>query len=115
LKTGRKKKTRITRHARIKRSSSAKRRISELRSHWDILDPVTRGERLRELIALGCTGRGLADDLRVSPTNIRFHRDLAEITPTEKLALKAGGSAKQAFEMLQRRREAQARMDRVRR
>jgi hypothetical protein len=69
---------------------------------------VTRGEQLRELIALGCSGRGLADDLCVSPTNIRFHLDLAEITPTEKQALKAGGSAKQAFETLQRRREAEA-------
>jgi hypothetical protein len=114
LKTGRKK-TKTTRHARIKRSSSIKRRISELRSHWDVFDPVTRGEQLRELIALGCSGRGLADDLCVSPTNIRFHLDLAEITPTEKQALKAGGSAKQAFETLQRRREAEARMNRIRR
>jgi hypothetical protein len=113
LKTGRKK-TKTTRHARIKRSSSIKRRISELRSHWDVFDPVTRGERLRELIALGCSGRGLADDLCVSPTNIRFHLDLAEITPTEKQVLKAGGSAKQAFEMLRRRREAEARLARVR-
>jgi hypothetical protein len=87
----------------------------ELRNGWDVLDAVTRGEQLRELIALGCTRRGLADDLCVSPTNIRFHLDLAEITPTEKQALKAGGFAKQAFEMLQRRRAAEARMDRIRR
>jgi hypothetical protein len=113
LKTGRKK-TKTTRHARIKRSSSIKRRISELRSHWDVFDPVTRGEQLRELIALGCSGRGLAEDLCVSPTNIRFHLDLAEITPIEKQALKAGASAKQAFETLLRNRETQARMDRIR-
>jgi hypothetical protein len=114
LKTGRQKKNRITRHARIKRNSSVKRRISELRSDWDALDPITRGERLRKLIALGCSGRGLAEELRVSPTNIRFHLDLAEITPTEKLAVKAGASAKQAFETLQQRREVEARLERVR-
>lgn len=87
----------------------------ELRSDWDVLDPVTRGERLRELVTLGCTRRGLAEDLRVSPTNIRFHLDLAEIDPAEKRAVKAGSSAKQAFEKLQQQRETQARMDRMRR
>lgn len=114
MKTGRRKKNRLTKHSRIKRSGSVKRRIAELCSNWDIIDPITRGERLRELIGLGCTRRGLAEDLCVSPTNIRFHLDLAEIGPTEKEAVKTGGSAKQAFEALQRRRELQARMDRVR-
>lgn len=115
LKTRTKKRSRTTKHCRIKRTATARQKISSLLQAWDVLDPVTRGELLRELIILGCTRRGLAEDLRVSPTNIRFHLDLAEIDPTEKRAVKAGCSAKQAFEKLRQRRETQARMDRIRR
>jgi hypothetical protein len=114
LKTGTRKRKSSTKHARMKRSPSALKKISSLRHAWDVLDPVTRGERLEELTMLGCTRRGLADDLAVSPTNIRFHLELTELNPSEQEAVKAGASAKHAFVALQKRRDAQARIDRIR-
>ena len=107
--TGRNKKNRITKHGRIKRSGSVKPKISQLRWQWDVLDAATRGERLRELIELGCTRAGLAQDLDVSATNVRFHLDLAEINPVQKQAVKEGASAKVAFAAVHKQREVQAR------
>jgi hypothetical protein len=114
LKTGTRRRNRSTKHARTKRNSALRKKISALGRSWDYLDPVTRGEKLRELINLGCTRRGLADDLRVSATNIRFHLDLSDLSPAEQADVKAGASAKRAFIALQKQRETNARAERIR-
>jgi hypothetical protein len=114
LKTGRRKRKPLTRHSRIKRIRSAKEKISSLYSAWDDLDPITRAERLLELTKLGCSVRGLAGDLAVSPTNLRFHLELNELKPSEKDAVKAGASPKHALLVLQQRLETQARIERIR-
>jgi hypothetical protein len=114
LKSGTRKRTRFTKHCRVKRNPTTRKTILKLGRSWDGLDPAARGEMLRDLIMLGCTRRGLAQDLNVSATNIRFHLDLAELSPVEKQAVKAGASAKYAFVEIKKRRETQTRIDRVR-
>jgi hypothetical protein len=114
VKTRAKKRTLLTRHSRKKRNAIVQKKILELRTAWDFLGPVARGEWLRELTALGCTQRGIAKDIRVSATNVRFHLDLAKLTQTEKQAITEGASAKRAVLILQERQEEQKRIDRVR-
>jgi hypothetical protein len=98
----------------MKRSLSVREKISSLYRKWDLLDPITRGERLLELTQLGCSRRGLAEELSVSATNIRFHLDLTALNPSNQEAVKAGSSAKEAINQLQKQREIQARIDRIR-
>jgi hypothetical protein len=98
----------------MKRRPSAKEKISSLYCEWDDLDPITRAERLLELTKLGCSVRGLANDLAVSPTNLRFHLELNELKPSEKAVVKAGASPKHALLALQQRLETQARIERIR-
>jgi hypothetical protein len=114
LKTGTRTKKPLTKHARMKRSLSVREKILSLHRKWDLLDPITRGERLRELTKQGCSRRGLAEELGISATSVRFHLDLTVLNPTEQEAVKGGASAKQAFVVLQKRREMQARIDRIR-
>jgi predicted transcriptional regulator len=97
----------------MKRSLSVREKILSLYRRWDLLDPITRGKRLRELTKQGCSRRGLAEELGISATSVRFHLDLTVLNPTEQEAVKGGASAKQAFVVLQKRREMQARIDRI--
>jgi hypothetical protein len=114
LKTGTRKRKSLTKHARMKQSASTRKKIVSLYREWDALDPIARGERLRELTQLGCSRRGLAEEVGVSATSVRFHLDLTVLNPSEQEAVKGGASAKHAFSVLQKRRGMQARIDRVR-
>jgi hypothetical protein len=114
MKTKIRARSRSTRHARFKRNDAVRRKISTLIRVWDIADAATRGERLKELITLGCSRRGLAEDIGVSATSIRFHLDLTELSLAEAEAVRNGGSAKKAFLSVQNQRAESARIERMR-
>src|SRR5216683_3024225 len=108
------KRSRSTRHARLRRNNAVRQKISGLIRVWDVVDAATRGEHLKELISLGCSRRGLAVDLGVSATSVRFHLDLTELNPAETELVRNGGSAKEAFLSVQEQRAGCARLERMR-
>jgi hypothetical protein len=108
------KRSRSTKHARLRRNDAVLRKISTLIRAWDVVDPATRAERLKELIGLGCSRRGLAADIGVSATSIRFHLDLTNLSPAQTELVRNGGSAKEAFLAVQDQRAACARIERMR-
>ncbi len=114
MRTTIKRRSRSTRHARLKRNNAVRQKISDLIRVWDIVDAATRGERLRELIGLGCRRRGLATDIGVSATSIRFHLDLTELSPAQTELVRNGGSARDAFIAIQEQRAESARFERLR-
>ena len=58
------------------------------------MGPVERGDRLRELTALGCSTRGLEEELKQSATSIRRHIVLAGLPEQDREAIESGASAK---------------------
>ncbi len=109
------KRSRSTRHARLRRNNAVRQKISGLIRVWDVVDAATRGEHLKELISLGCSRRGLAADIGISATSIRFHLDLTNLSPAQTELVRNGGSAKEAFLAVQGQRAASARIERLRR
>jgi hypothetical protein len=114
MKTKIRKRSRSTQHARLVRNDAVRKNLSTLIRAWDIVDAATRGERLRELISLGCSRRGLATDIGVSATSIRFHLDLTELSPAQTELVRNGGSARDAFIAIQEQRAKSARIERIR-
>jgi hypothetical protein len=114
MKTKIRKRSRSTQHARLARNDAVRKKLSTLIGAWDVVDPVTRGERLKELIGLGCSRRGLAGEIGVSATSIRFHLDLTNLSPSQTEVVKNGGSAKDAFIAIQEQRAESARFERMR-
>lgn len=68
--------------------------VSVLRGGWPEMGPVERGDRLRELTALGCSTRGLEEELKQSATSIRRHLVLAGLPEQDREAIESGASAK---------------------
>ena len=109
---------RKTAHRQIAKKPAIQRAIRKLSRDWKQLDPVERGDLLCALTSAGCSGRGLAEDLGQSPTNIRRHLTLANLPDAEREAVKAGKSAKRILELKareDRRRRMQQRIDEDRR
>src|ERR1035438_10922405 len=78
-----KKKMATHEHQSLHRRTMADPKVAEmvavLREGWPEMGPVERGDRLRELTALGCSTRGLEEELKQSATSIRRHIVLAEL------------------------------------
>lgn len=106
--------TYLTGHRRAVADSQVSELISKLRDAWPIIDRVERGERLRELLALGCSARGLEKELGQSATSVRRHLELANLSEVDRRAVKDGASAKKILEkkaLLDRRKRRQKRIE----
>ena len=70
--------------------------LLELQTHWKELDPFQRGEILVNLVASGCSARGLAEVLPCSASTIFRFMDLADLdlylTEEQRAALSFGFS-----------------------
>lgn len=64
--------------------------VQHLRKRWNSLTPLQRGERLKQLMKHGRSGRSLARKLRCSEATIRKCLLLADLTKGEKNALQEG-------------------------
>jgi hypothetical protein len=92
-----KKKARLqhqSQHRRTLADPKVAEMVVDLRLHWAGIGPVERGDRLRELTALGCSTRGLEKELKQSATSIRRHMALAELPERDREAVESGASAK---------------------
>jgi len=97
-----KKKKATSEHQSLHRRTMADPKVAEmvavLRRRWVEMGPVDRGDRLRELTALGCSTRGLEKELKQSSTSIRRHMVLAQLPEQDREAIKSGASAKKILE-----------------
>jgi len=71
------KRTNQTAHERALTNPRARETIGALRATWDNLTPDDRGEKLNDLIRLGCSVRGLARELDKPESTIRRYIALA--------------------------------------
>lgn len=72
--------------------------MENLRTDWRELSYVQRGDRLIQLLAAGCTIRGLADDLRVDDGTVRRDIKIARLSESDRIAIEAGADAKPLLE-----------------
>jgi hypothetical protein len=56
--------------------------------------PFGTGMRIRDLISLGCSMRGIGRDMEISATNIRKHVEIAGLPESDRKAIDEGASAK---------------------
>lgn len=89
-----KKRIHQTAHRRAMQYPNVQTMIDELRLDWTTLSPVGRGDRLRELAGLGCSTRGLGEQLGESGTSVRRHMELAALPSESRDAVNGGASAK---------------------
>lgn len=75
-------------------NKETKKRVMVLQRDWAALGLVQRGKQLLELAALGCSTRGLQEELGRSATSIRRHMEIAKLPEEEREAIDAGASAK---------------------
>jgi len=87
------------RHRRAAAEPEVRALINDLRQQWEELDRIERGEKLRKLIARGCSTRGLAEALGISATGIRRYMTLAALPERLREAVRAGSSAKKILTM----------------
>ena len=66
-----------TAHQQAMANPQAQKALSVLRDDWNGLSPEQLGERLNELIGLGCSARGIAKELGKPETSIRRYIALA--------------------------------------
>lgn len=85
-------------HRKVASSPEVSPLIDDLRRDWGLCDTVQRGDRLRDLVRLGCSLRGLARDLDIPEPTLRRYVTLSLLPEADREALKAGGSAKKAME-----------------
>jgi ParB-like chromosome segregation protein Spo0J len=94
-KTGREKNTASR---RVLQSIEVKREVERLRSDWASIGKVERGERLKSLMALGVSRRGLGEALGESANSIRRYLKIASLPEPEQVAIKRGVSAKKVLQ-----------------
>jgi hypothetical protein len=92
-----KKRSQGTAHYRAMAKPEAQKLVSILRPGWTTMGFKERGERLRELLSLGCSARGLQMELNQSATSIRRYIELAELPEKDRKAIEAGASAKKTL------------------
>jgi hypothetical protein len=110
----RRKRTHQTAHRRAVADSKVRKLIDELRDKWEGTGRIERGERLRELSALGCSTRGLGEELGQSAATVRRHIELANLPEAERNAVKDGASAKKVLQrkaLFERRKRAKKRIE----
>jgi hypothetical protein len=103
----------VTAHRRAVSNPGTQKLIKALQQQWKCLDQVERGNRLRVLLGLGCSKRGLADDLRVAEVTVRRHVEIASLPEVDRKAVIAGASAKKILHrkaMVQRAERTAARL-----
>ena len=61
----------LTAHERAIKSPKVREAVSKLRSGWDGLSSLDRGQQLTKLTELNCSERGLAVELRKPPSTLR--------------------------------------------
>ncbi len=80
-----------------------------LAKNWSILSRFEQGQRLKELVARGCSRRGLAERIGVSETIVRRRVDLANLSLAEREAVESGkASVKGAMREIRCKRAAGA-------
>jgi len=105
--------THLTAHRRAVADAKLRKLIDELRDKWNGTGRIERGERLRELSALGCSARGLGEELGQSAT-VRRHIELANLPESQRNAVKRGASAKKILQrkaLFERRKRARKRIE----
>ena len=107
------KRNNATRHRRTAAKPEVKILTSKLRRHWKKLNPIDRGDRLRKLLELGCSRRGLGEDLGLSPTTIRRHSTLATLSEEVREAIRAGFSVKKALAQKANADKQRKRLERI--
>jgi hypothetical protein len=104
----------LTAHRRAVADAKLRKLIDELRDKWNGTGRIERGERLRELSALGCSARGLGEELGQSATTVRRHIELANLPESQRNAVKRGASAKKILQrkaLFERRKRARKRIE----
>jgi len=98
-----KKKTRRASHRKAHPEAlsnpDVREQLESLRTDWDELSDVQRGDRLIQLQSAGCTLRGLADDLGVDDGTIRRAIEIARLSESDRIAIEAGADAKPLLEV----------------
>ena len=90
----RKKRSHQSAHRRAMTNPRVRQLVTALRTRWDSLDPLQRGDCLTELTALGCSRRGLETELKQSATSLRRFIALAGLSDQYRQAVAAGASKK---------------------
>ena len=67
-------------------------KLEKLRHEWPTLSNIERGERLKELRKLGCTGRGMAVVLACDEGTVRRYIDMAELPPEDRKSIEEGAN-----------------------
>jgi len=81
-------------HQRSKLIPKVRQLLKVLIGGWPVMLPLERGLRLRELISLGCSMRGIGRDMQISETNIRKHVEITGLPESDRKAIDEGASAK---------------------
>ncbi len=117
-KAAKKKHANKTRHMRVMAGSKVKELVKTLRRRWSAMRNVDRGERLCELVSLGCSRRGLGRELKQSATSIRRHIQIARLPEEDLKAMETGTTAKEILKRkacADRHKRRQQRVDEDRR
>ena len=103
-----------TAHRRALANPTTASLVKELRIHWKSLDPVERGDRLVDLTALGCSTRGLGEELGQCATTVRRHIAIAKLPAAQREAVRNGKSAKKILAIKAAQNRVQRAPERVR-
>lgn len=87
-----------SRHRAAKTNHKVRALLAVLKKRWEVLRPVERMKRLEHLVALGCSRRGLAHELRISPTNVRFYLGLKGVSAQQLSEVARGVSVKKTLQ-----------------
>jgi hypothetical protein len=107
-------KTNATRHRRALAVGETAALAKILKHEWKDLDVVERGDLLQKLVAMGCSTRGLSEQVGQSATSIRRHLELASQSKEVRELIRKGVSKKKVLDANARRRRIQHMQDRLR-
>jgi hypothetical protein len=82
------------RHYRATLNPKVRKLIEFLRNSWAVMGAVERGQRIKKLVSVGCSKRGLERELGVSESSIRKHAEIADLPESDRKAIDSGASAK---------------------
>jgi DNA-binding CsgD family transcriptional regulator len=100
--------TNRTAHRRALSEVMVRTKIAQLRREWKQVGLVERGDRLKELVLLGCSKRGLAAELGIGGRTVSRHIEISALSQQEREAIARGASSKVMLlenSRLKRRRE----------
>ena len=75
-----------------------KRAAAQLRRAWPTMGHIERGDALRQLVASGCSTRGLAEVIGVAPTTVRRFLEIASLPSSLRQTVANGTSAKRVLQ-----------------